>query len=104
MNINQAMGAFRADRAQLEAAGVHWQPGAEPRLYVSRDMSLGADWALAMDALPTMTTDPNGGIPMMFTTGVDPQVYEILFAPNKAAEVLGERQAGTWVEDTRLFP
>ncbi len=104
MNIQQAAGAFRADRAQLEAAGVHWQPGAEPRLYVSRDPDRGADFAMAYDALPTLSTDPNGGIPVIFTTGTDPEVYEVLFAPNKAAEVLGERQAGTWVEDTRLFP
>jgi hypothetical protein len=62
------------------------------------------DYTLAMDAQPTLVTTPNAGIPSMFTTMVDPRVIEILLAPNKAAEILGEEKKGSWVDQTAMFP
>jgi hypothetical protein len=60
---------------------------------------------MAMDALPTLTTDPNAGIPAMFTTWVDPNIYQVLFAPLRAVDIMGnELQAGDWTEQTAMFP
>lgn len=102
MNINQAIATFRADRWRLERDGVFWQPGAEVLGYVTPEMK--DDYRVAMDALPTLTTDPNSGVPAMLTTLIDPEVYEVLFAPNKAAEILGEVRKGTWLDETAMFP
>ena len=102
MNIQEAIASFRADRAHLESLGVAWQPGAEPLGYTPAEFR--RDYNLAMDALPTLTTDPNSAVPAMLTTLIDPQVFEILFAPNKAAEIMGEVQRGTWLDETAMFP
>jgi hypothetical protein len=103
MNLTEALALFRSDRPRLEELGVAWQSGAEVQGYLpdgaKRDYNL-----VAMDALPTLTTDPNSGVPAMLTTLIDPQVYEILFAPNKATEILGEVRKGTWVDQTAMFP
>lgn len=62
------------------------------------------DFTLAMDAQPQMVTQPNNGIPAFLTTMIDPQVYEILFAPTAAADVLGEVKKGSWTDNTIMFP
>ena len=62
------------------------------------------DLAMAMDALPTLVTVPNAGIPQMLTTLIDPEVFRIVFAATKGAEILGEVQKGNWLTDTELFP
>ena len=60
---------------------------------------------LAMDAAGTLSTDPNGAIPAMLTTAIDPDVIRVVFAPLQMAEVMGgERKAGDWLEETRIFP
>jgi hypothetical protein len=60
---------------------------------------------LAMDAAGTLVTDPNSAIPAMLTTAIDPDVVRIVFAPLQMAEIMGgERKAGDWLEETRLFP
>ena len=102
MNVNEAVATFRSHRAMLEENGIFWQPGAEPSHYITPEMK--RDYRIAMDALPTLTTDPNSGVPTMLTTGIDPQVYEIVFAPSKAAIILGEKREGTWLNQTWLFP
>jgi hypothetical protein len=102
MNLQEAVRTFAADKARLMELGVSWEPGAEAKAYVPEEFR--RNWALAMDAMPTLTTDPNAGIPAMLTTLIDPQVYEILFSPNKAAEILGENRKGTWLDDAALFP
>lgn len=71
-----------------------------------------SDFGLAMDELPlafdaaqpSLTTDPNSAIPALLSTTIDPEVYRIIFAPNKAAEIFSERKAGTWLDETRMFP
>jgi len=58
----------------------------------------------AMDAQAALSTDPNSALPMMLTTMIDPQVYRILFAATKAAEIFGEQRRGTWLDETAMFP
>lgn len=101
----EAVAAFRAHRPMLEDNGVYWEPGCEPAGY-AWDAAF-RDYAMAMDAVsnvPTAATDPNSSIPSMLTTLVDPQVYEVLFAPNMAAEIMGEQKKGDWTQDTTIFP
>jgi hypothetical protein len=62
------------------------------------------NYSLAMDAAGTLTTTSNSAIPAMLTTLIDPEVTEILFSPNNAAKILGERRKGTWLDDTAMFP
>lgn len=101
-SFQEAVAAFRADRAQLEEWGIAWQPGAEVQAYTPQEFK--TNYALAMDALPTMFTEANSGVPAILTTLIDPDVYRIVFAPNKAAEILGEVRKGTWLDDVTLFP
>jgi len=65
---------------------------------------MGHNGGPAMDAVPGVFTDSNSAIPAIFTTLVDPDVFRILLAPNKAAEVIGEQKKGTWLDDVALFP
>jgi hypothetical protein len=59
---------------------------------------------LAMDAQPALVTTPNAGIPAFLTTLIDPKIFKILLAPNKAAQILGEVQKGSWLDETAMFP
>lgn len=105
MNLNEAIATFRADRTELEARGIVWQRGAEPLAYIPDGYA--GNYDMAMDALadiPTLSLDPNSSVPAILTTLIDPQVYEILFAPNMAAEIMGEVRKGTWLDDTTMFP
>ena len=105
MDVYQARTAFLADRRHLNNKGIFWEPGVEPYGYVSADPEWGCDPDIAMDALPTLTTDPNAGIPKMFTTWVDPQIYQVVFAPLRAVDIIGpERRTGDWTEQTAMFP
>lgn len=90
---------FLAHRALLEQHGVYTLPSV--RAYTPDPWKYNA---LAMDAQPGLITEPNAGIPALFTTIVDPTVYEILLAPNKAAEIIGEQRKGDWTQDTAMFP
>jgi len=102
MNLQESIAQWRADRPHLEARGLSFVPGAEVVRYMPDEWKLNA--ALAMDAIPLLTTDPNAGIPVMLTTSIDPEVVRILFTPNKAAIIFGERRSGTWLDQTRIFP
>lgn len=64
------------------------------------------DEIMAMDAAAgTLVTDPNSAIPAMLTTAIDPDVIRVVFAPLQMAEIMGgERKAGDWLEETRMFP
>ena len=64
-----------------------------------------ASFELAMDAAGNLSTDPNAALPSMLTTAIDPDVIRIVFAPLQMAKILGgERKAGDWLEETRIFP
>lgn len=62
------------------------------------------NFSVAMDAQPALVTNPNGGIPAWFTQYVDPEPIRILQAPNKGAQILGERKNGDWTTQTAWFP
>lgn len=96
----EARAAFLADRPRHEELGVILRPTV--LAYVSEDVR--RDPSIAMDAQVDLTTTPNAGVPAMLTTNIDPEVYEILFSPNKGAEILGERKKGNWLSLTELFP
>lgn len=103
MNFQESVALFRADRGFHEDRGIHWQPGAEVIGYMPEDFKFNYD--LAMDAaIPTLSTNANSAVPALLTTLIDPEVFEILFAPSKAAEILGEVRKGTWLDDVAMFP
>ena len=60
---------------------------------------------LAMDAQPELVTLSNSGIPAFLSTYIDPKVIEILVAPMKATEIVGEEtKKGDWTLETSMFP
>lgn len=60
---------------------------------------------LAMDAQPELVTTSNSGIPAFLSTYIDPKVIEVLIAPNKATEIVGEEtKKGDWTLETAMFP
>jgi hypothetical protein len=62
--------------------------------------------AIAMDASAgNLVTDPNSALPAMLTTAVDPELIRVVWAPLQMAKILGgEKKAGDWLEETRIFP
>lgn len=88
-------------------AGIHFM-GASPALQkpdAARSLRIAQDGVmLACDAQPALVTVSNAGIPAFLSTYVDPKLIEILVAPMKAAEVLGERKVGDWTTETAMFP
>ncbi len=98
-NPQEALQAFAQDKAMHEERGVTFP---EAVSYIPEQFRGRLD--LAMDAQPGLSTEANSAVPAMLTTYIDPQVYEILFSPNKAAEILGERRNGDWLMETAMFP
>lgn len=82
-------------------AGIHFigQPNMD---FLKTD---DAGRVLAMDAQPSLVTVSNAGIPSFLSTYVDPKIIEILVAPMKAAEIVGEEmKKGDWTTETAMFP
>jgi hypothetical protein len=100
MNHLESVQAWQADRAFLASRGVEMLPSVS--MYTPDEHRY--DYNMAMDAQPSLTTDPNNGIPVFLTTMIDPAVFKILFAPVKAAKILGENRKGTWLDTTAIFP
>lgn len=102
-SMQEAAAQYQKDRPWFEERGVTYEG---VKAYLPE--GYGANWDMAMDAAtlfqPSITTDPNTGVPSLLTTFIDPTVYEILFSPVKAAEVLGEERKGDWVQDVTMFP
>lgn len=123
-DLNSARAAWQADRSDWESRGVimptiqsylpdGWKANAQLANDGLADMAqeymgygtrfYGSN--MAMDAPPLLYTDANSAIPALLTTMIDPDVFRILFSPNKAAEALGgEVKRGTWVDDVIYFP
>ncbi len=104
MNRNEAIAAWNEVRDVYAANGLVLP---QVRMFIPDELkSSGASLAqLAMDAAGTLSTDPNSALPAMLTTAIDPEVIRIVFAPLQMAEILGgERKAGDWLEETRIFP
>ncbi|CAG9247727.1 hypothetical protein BDI4_210037 [Burkholderia diffusa] len=51
---------------------------------------------LAMDAEEPLITAPNAGIPAWLANYITPEFIQILTAPNRVAEILGEAKKGDW--------
>jgi hypothetical protein len=102
VNLQEARAAWQADMPRFEQLGVSFERGAMPSAYVPEDWK--RDYRLALDAQPGLITDPNSAVPFMLTTMIDPAVFKILFAPNRAAVILGEVRKGTWLDETAMFP
>lgn len=64
------------------------------------EIQMGLD---AADLTPHLVGTPNAGIPTFLTTYVDPKVIEVLVAPMKAAELVGESKKGDWTTLTAAF-
>jgi hypothetical protein len=107
----QARTRFAEDRSFYESRGVYLGGGSYlPDSYRQNwDLAMDGYQGLAMDAYPgapqsLIQTDNNSAVPALLTTYIDPDVYEILFAPNTAADIFGEVRKGDWLMDTALFP
>jgi hypothetical protein len=102
-SVAEARAAFVADKVMLADLGIVL-PGVER--YITEGEK--RNWHLAMDAasgLPgPLSTDPNAALPWMLTTTIDPEIIRVIFAPLQFAEILTERKAGVWTEQTRMFP
>lgn len=61
------------------------------------------NFQVALDAQPALVTATNAGIPAWMTMYTDPEVIRILQAPNKGAEILGEKRQGDWTTQTAMF-
>lgn len=96
--LSEAQAAWREDQAQLALMGIHCD---EIKSYLPKPWKTNIE--IAMDQAPVLTTTPNAAIPSILTTYIDPTVIEVLFSPLVAAEIVGERREGTWVQDTVMF-
>lgn len=78
--------------------GIHLAQDAEflPREY-------RRNFAMAVDAQPTLVTTANSGIPGWLASYVDPEVIRIVQTPNKGAEIFGEEKQGDWTTETATF-
>ena len=91
---------FSRDAARLEKCGIvmpvaalDWIPdGAED------------DFQVALDAQPTLVTQPSAGVPIWLSSFYDPEVVRILQTPNKGEMILGAQKKGTWLDTTMFFP
>lgn len=103
-NTQEGRDVFAAHRASFDELGVSW--AYNPVGYVPEGWKKNFD--IAMDAAgqfqSALSTDPNSALPAMLTTWIDPEPYKVLFAPNNASQVLGERLMGDWTDDTAMFP
>jgi hypothetical protein len=105
MNRHEAVAAFANERKTYESSGAVFE---NVRMYIpdgwKHDFELAMDQGLAQDAQPQLTTSQNTGIPVWLSTMIDPTVYEILFSPLRAADILGEVKKGDWTLNSVMFP
>jgi hypothetical protein len=102
--INEARAAFQADRAMLAAKGVVL-PYQMQRYLTEGEKQSGRMAIDAANGLPgPLSTDPNAALPWMLTSAIDPEIVRVIFSPLEFADIIGERKAGVWTEQTRFFP
>jgi hypothetical protein len=99
MNLTEARTQWQQDKPVHESRGVYL-PGVT--MYLPDEWK--RNFQLAMDAQPTLSTDPNSAIPSLLTTVIDPKVIRIVFTPLNFAKILTEQKNGDWLEETRIFP
>lgn len=109
--ISEASAAFRADKAMLLAKGVVL-PATMQRYLTDGEKASGlmafdaaTPYQGGMNGVPgPLSTDPNAALPWMLTSAIDPEIIRVIFSPLGFADILGERKAGVWTEQTRFFP
>jgi hypothetical protein len=62
------------------------------------------NFQMAMDAVPSLITASNAGIPAYLANLLDPEVVRILVTPMKAVEIFGETKKGDWTTQSTQFP
>jgi hypothetical protein len=105
MNRQEATAAWNELKGAYAAKGLI-MPGVKMLVPDEWKGAENLEALLAMDAAAgTLVTDPNSAIPTMLTTAIDPDVIRVVFAPLQMAAIMGgERKAGDWLEETRMFP
>jgi len=110
-SVDEGRALFRQHKQMLADRGVHL-PYQMQRYLTDKEKATGN---LAMDApnppiaamgaIPgPLSSDPNAALPWMLTSAIDPEIIRVIFSPLDFAEILGERKAGDWTEQTRFFP
>lgn len=93
-------------QALMLQAGINFM-GVNPMFQAegaARSVRLAANGGFACDAQPTLVTVSNAGIPAFLSTYVDPKLIEVLVAPMKAAEIIGDEiKKGDWTTETAMF-
>lgn len=113
-SVEQGRSLFQAHKQMLMQRGVHLPYGMQ-RYLTDGEKSSGvlamdgfasdASPIAAMGAIPgPASLDPNAALPWMLTAAIDPEVVRVIFSPLDFADILGERKAGDWTEQTRFFP
>lgn len=99
MRLAEAKTKWAADAAMLEQCRIYL-----PEVTGYLPDEFRQNFKYAMDAQPGLATTPNTGIPAYLSQLVDSKVIRILFAPLKAADIIGEQAKGDWTTDTMIFP
>lgn len=95
----------------LEREGIYQSAyGRETQNLVPFEMAMDQQMALDAGLSPATTppqsalvTVPSQGVPLIFTTWVDPKAVEILVSPMMFAVIAGETQKGSWADDVYMF-
>ena len=105
-SVGEATTAFNNTKRLLAEKGVVL-PATMKRFMTADEKQRG----MALDAIPVpsgpwgqLSTDPNASLPWMLTTSIDPEIIRIVFTPLEFADILGERKAGVWTNQTWMFP
>ena len=86
-------------------AGIHFVDAIGnpvPMQFLDPDTSYNIQ--MASDAQPTLITTSNSGIPSFLSNFVSPKIIQVLIAPMRAAEILGEEKFGDWTTTATTFP
>lgn len=109
MNFNEARAAWLEHKPMYASKGVSlpnvvaYLP---PEFKYDEQLAMDAmaSFGYAMDTQPTLALAPNSAVPAFLTTMIDPAVFKVLFAPSRAAVIMGEVKKGTWLDETIMFP
>lgn len=80
--------------------GIHFP--STVRAFLERQQ-YGHDYALAMDAQPTLITATNAGVPGYLVNFLDPEQVRVSVAPMAAVNIIGEAKKGDWTTRTSQF-
>ena len=91
--------------ALASQAGIHFMGVTNAQMQAANvALRMAQDGGFACDAQPSMITVSNAGIPAFLSTFIDPKLIEVLVAPMKAAEIVGEEvKKGDWTTKTAMF-